>query len=375
MAALGGLQRNESSGHLDELGRKAQQLADRARQQQQQLKDLLDHPLGAGRSGRPEPSPDSLIDARQQLADDVGRLEQSLRDAERESLKGNRNAAARLRDALSSLDESDVQTRLQRSADLMRRNYNPAGDSSESDIPDALAKLGESVREASRASGQGSSPDEALSAVQRFRARLAQAQMDAAAQGSKQAGSGQSGNRIDPNALARGGASGQGQAPGQRGDGANGGVRSSGVRDAGGGAGGYVDGGWNTGNNGRAARGAAAPDTGPTPADREKNFDQGLADLQNVRRAVADDPVAKRQVDDLIRSMQQLDPRRFPGNPQVVDQLFAEVRSGVDRLELQLGHDPADDNRSVVRNAESLPVPEGYQDAVAEYYRRLSKGQ
>jgi len=94
-----------------------------------------------------------------------------------------------------------------------------------------------------------------------------------------------------------------------------------------------------------------------------------------VRRAVADDPAARRQVDDLIRSMQQLDPRRFPGNPQVVDQLFAEVRSGVDRLELQLGHDPADDSRSVVRNAESLPIPEGYQDAVAEYYRRLSKGQ
>jgi hypothetical protein len=119
----------------------------------------------------------------------------------------------------------------------------------------------------------------------------------------------------------------------------------------------------------------AAADTSPTPEDLEKNFDQGLADLQNVRRAVADDPVAKRQVDDLIRSMQHLDPRRFPGNPEVVDQLFAEVRSGVDRLELQLGHDPADDNRNVVRNAESLPVPEGYQEAVAEYYRRLSKGQ
>ncbi len=93
-----------------------------------------------------------------------------------------------------------------------------------------------------------------------------------------------------------------------------------------------------------------------------------------MRRAVGDDAVAKKQVDDLIKSMQNLDPRRFPGNPQVVDQLFAEVRSGVDRLELQLGHDPADDDHNVVRNAESLPVPEGYQDAVAEYYRRLSQG-
>jgi hypothetical protein len=372
MAALGGLQRNESAGHVDELARQAQQLADRARQQQQQLKDMMVPGSGAGRALRPPPNVESMIDARQQLADDVGRLEQSLRDAEREALKGNHEAASKLRDALNNLDESDVQTRLQRSADLLRGRYNPGGDSSESDIPDALAKLSEDVRQAGRASGDSPGSDEAFSAVQRFRARLAQ--MDGA--NGKPGGPGQSGSRIDPKALARGGSpsqqQGQGQGPGDAGNVTG---RPGGVRTAGGGAGGFVDGGWNTGNNQYGARGAAPRDTGPTPEDRERNFDQGLADLQSVRRAVADDPAAKKQVDDLIRSMQQLDPRRFPGNPEVVDQLFAEVRSGVDRLELQLGHDPADDNRSVVRNAESLPVPEGYQDAVAEYYRRLSKGQ
>ncbi len=261
-----------------------------------------------------------MIESRQQLADDVGRLEQSLRDAARETLKGNRRAAAQLRDALSNLDDANIQSRLQASADHLRMGYGPGGAASESDIPDELARLGESVGQASRAAGEAPAPDEALTAVQRFRERLAQ--MGAA-----------------------------------------------------GGAGGFIDGGWNTGSNPHAGRSVAAAATGPTPEDRERTFDQGLADLQNVRRAVADDPVAKRQVDDLIRSMQQLDPRRFPGNPQVVDRLFAQVRGDADRLELQLGRDPADDNRSVVRNAGSLPVPEGYQEAVAEYYRRLSKGQ
>ncbi|HEY6454119.1 MAG TPA: hypothetical protein VIY90_02440 [Steroidobacteraceae bacterium] len=355
MAALGGLQRNDSASQVDELGKKAAQLASRARQQQAQLQDMIAHPIGPGRSGRPQATADSMIDARQQLADDVGRLEQSLRDAEREALKGNRDAATKLRDSLSNLDEADVQTRLQRSADLMRRGYNPAADSSESDIPDALARLGEAVRQAARASGNGPATDEALSAVQRFRARLAQ--MD------------NGGQRGD--ARARG----QGENQGQGLNAGNGSLRGGEVTGAGGGTGGFIDGGWNTGNNPHGPRAVAARDTGGTPADREKNFDQGLSDLQSVRRAVADDPAAKQQVDELIRSMQRLDPRRFPGNPQVVDQLFAEVRSGVDRLELQLGHDPADDNRDVVRNAESLPVPEGYQDAVAEYYRRLSKAQ
>jgi hypothetical protein len=378
MAALGGLQRNASAGHVDELARKAQQLADRARQQQQQLKDMMSPGTGAGRAMRPMPDVDSVIDARQQLADDVGRLEQSLRDAEREALKGNHEAASKLRDALNNLDESDVQTRLQRSADLLRGRYNPGADSSESDIPDALAKLSEDVRQAGRASGDSPGSDEALSAVQRFRARLAQ--MDGA--NGRPGGQGQSGSRMDPKSLARGNSpsqqqgQGQGQGSGQGpGDAGNVTGRAGGVRTAGGGAGGFIDGGWNTGNNQYGARGAAPRDTSATPEDREKNFDQGLADLQSVRRAVGDDPAAKKQVDDLIRSMQQLDPRRFPGNPEVVDQLFAEVRSGVDRLELQLGHDPTDDSRNVVRNAESLPVPEGYQDAVAEYYRRLSKGQ
>jgi hypothetical protein len=350
MAALGGLQRNQSAGNLDALGRQAQELADRARQQQDQLRDLNNRPA-LGRSGRPVTSTDGMIDSRQKLADDVGRLEQSLRDAERETLKGNRQAAAKLRDALSGLDESNIQSRLQASADHLRMGYNPGGGSSESDIPEELARLGESVRQASHAAGEAPAPDEALTGVQRFRQRLAQ--MDRTGQhDSNQPGTGQQGAAA-----------------------ANGGVRSGGVTAAGGGAGGYIDGGWNSGNNPHSGRRATTADSGATPEDRERNFDQGLADLQNVRRAVADDPVAKRQVDDLIRSMQQLDPRRFPGNPEVVDQLFAEVRSDVDRLELQLGHDPADDNRNVVRNAESLPVPEGYQEAVAEYYRRLSKGQ
>jgi hypothetical protein len=392
MAALGGLQRNDSSNQVDELGKKAEQLASRARQQQDQLKDMIAHPIASGRPGRGQSTPDSMVDARQQLADDVGRLEQSLRDAEREALKGNRDAAGKLRDSLSNLDEADVQTRLQRSADLMRRGYNPATDSSENDIPDALARLSESVRQAARASGNGPSTDEALGAVQRFRARLAQ--MDNAGQrGAGNDGKGQSPGEGRGQGQNQGQAQGQGQGQGQgknqgqgqgQGQGlnqgrglnaGNGTVRGGEVRGAGGGAGGFIDGGWNTGNNPRSSGSAAARDTGLNPADREKNFDQGLADLQSVRRAVADDPVAKRQVDDLIRSMQQLDPRRFPVNPEGVDQLFAEVRSGVDRLELQLGHDPADDDRGVVRNAESLPVPEGYQDAVAEYYRRLSKGQ
>ncbi len=38
----------------------------------------------------------------------------------------------------------------------------------------------------------------------------------------------------------------------------------------------------------------------------------------------------------LIQEMQRLDPRRFPGNPALVEQLHAQVLNDVDKLELQL---------------------------------------
>jgi len=71
--------------------------------------------------------------------------------------------------------------------------------------------------------------------------------------------------------------------------------------------------------------------------------------------------------------MQRLDPRRFPGNPAMLDELYARVLSGVDRLELQLRHEPAESQPGQVRSDNPAPMPAGYQTAVAEYFRRLSK--
>jgi hypothetical protein len=68
--------------------------------------------------------------------------------------------------------------------------------------------------------------------------------------------------------------------------------------------------------------------------------------------------------------MQFLDPKRFPGNPAMVEQMHREVLSSIDRLELQLQRDGAS---SEARTGKSDIVPTGYQESVAEYYRRLSK--
>ena len=49
-----------------------------------------------------------------------------------------------------------------------------------------------------------------------------------------------------------------------------------------------------------------------------------------------------------------------------------QVLATVDRIELQLRRDLDGQNTGQIRSGDSLPVPSGYQGAVAEYFRRLS---
>ena len=82
------------------------------------------------------------------------------------------------------------------------------------------------------------------------------------------------------------------------------------------------------------------------------------------------DPQTAKEVAELTRQMQQLDPSRFPGNPAMVEQMHREVINSVDKLELQLQREGLS---SEARTGKPYAIPEGYQDSVAEYYRRLSK--
>jgi len=124
-----------------------------------------------------------------------------------------------------------------------------------------------------------------------------------------------------------------------------------------------------------SARNLAKPQIGPNPADTQRFIQQGMSELSQLRQESKADPAALKQIDDLEKEMQKLDPSRFPGNPAMVEELHARVLSDVDKLELQLRRDPNTAQTGQARTAASPAVPAGYEDAVAEYYRRLGKGQ
>jgi hypothetical protein len=122
-------------------------------------------------------------------------------------------------------------------------------------------------------------------------------------------------------------------------------------------------------------RSAPPPPMGANPPDAQRVIEQGMGELNQLRQIAKSDPAAEKQIQDLAQELQKLDPSRFVGNPAMVEELHAKVLNDVDKLELQLRRDPNEPQVGQVRTAMPPSVPAGYEDAVAEYYRRLGKGQ
>jgi hypothetical protein len=147
------------------------------------------------------------------------------------------------------------------------------------------------------------------------------------------------------------------------------GYYTGGQRPAGAGrAGWWID----TGNNSNLPQGSTAPDNSALPPDPERTYQQSVSNMNQLLQTFQDDPQEKRDLQNLIQEMQRLDPKRFPGNPALLDQIHNEIINDVNNLELQVQR-KLDDKSGQVRSADPMAVPAGYQDAVAEYFRRLSK--
>ncbi len=427
---LAGTQQQLASGKLDSLAREAGRLAQEERAQAERINKLAKQPdasQAADQSGSAAGSDnsdlqsmtarlherDALAQQRQQLSDDLSGLQKNMRDESREMAPNEPAAAQKLRDALTEMDDSDLDNHVQRTADWLRRGINPNSNGTEKEIAQGLAKLSQQLQQAEGAmknvkpgqqSGTQGDQSAALDQVERLRSQLegfARGQNgDNNRQGQNgqadQSGSGQPGNsNRSGSGNQQSGANPQEGQPrdwasdrqplsrsGQRG---GSGAQSGGDpanRDAGGFSGDTRNGGgangtvWNnldTGNNTPRTRGqhdAAPNDASENPADSEHFIEQRMRELNQLRQMVSDDPQAAKDVADLTRQMQRLDPSRFRGNPAMVEQMHQEILHSVDKLELQLQHDGAS---SDARTGKPDSVPAGYQDSVAEYYRRLSK--
>ncbi len=413
---LGRLQQQDANGQLGAMAQTAEQLAARQKQGADRLRQLMAQIKAATDSGKRPVYPsaqeiDKMVNERQQVSDDLGHLTQQMRGAARELAPSQPGASSRVRSALEEMDENRLGTRVQRSSDMLRSgNFS---EPLESSITEDLQKLSQQLNGAARALGsaehgsENASINRAMDDLSRLRDQLAGLGGRPGAQpGQGQPGQQPNGRQYQSGQLSRGGEGGQpGQQPGQNGQpgqqagqngqpgqqaGQNGqsgqGARAGGaqagsvgdriageVGNPAGGAGdrGAIRGGMDTGNTRITGR-AVAPQQGANPADTQREIDQGLNLLNQVRAAVTDSPEARQQVQALIEQMRNLDPSRFPGNPALVEQMRQQLLSNVDALELQLRQQLDEKQGGTIRNVDPTKIPANYRDSVAEYYRKLS---
>jgi len=360
---LQGMRQQGVSGRLDSLAREAERLASEQRDQATRMRTAgggFDHQGGAKPSSQQQSDAKlqeqaKLAGDRQRLADNLSRLKMEMQRAMRELASSEPSAAAKLREALGDLERSELQSRLQKSADSIRAGVDPNSNSpslgrisNDPAITAGLERLSEQVRRAQQAVTGQQNSEEALDRVERLRSQL--------------------------ETLARNLAQGSSR-PGQQ---APGGERSQG---------GSVNDGFHSGPPGGPRAWQGGVDAGgyieppgverqPSPdsaASIERALREAMRELKGLRQELRGEPVPLADVQDLIRELERLGPGRFPGNPALLEQLRTQVLTSVDKLELQLRHELDDKEPGQIRSGDSLQVPSGYKDAVAEYFRRLSQ--
>jgi len=425
---LAGTQQQLASGKMDSLAREAEQLRQEERTQAAKIGKLATEPdapsladLNAMLARRRELT--QLAQDRQQLSDRLSNLQKSLRETAGQMAANQPGVAEGLRNALTEMDNSDLDNRVQRSADWLRRGIDPTANGTEDEIAQGLAKLSQQVQQAQkgvgqakkgqqRGTGSGTEPDQAalVDQVERLRSEielLARSGGGRSGRNREQAGqNAQAGGNEQGRQSGQGAADGKTGSVGQTGQigqqgglelgrpgrnsqaqsgsadtraGASRGEQAQGSLsgDARTGGGRSIDGTvWNninTGNNqyGRP-RQQSAPDASGNPADTENDYRLGLHELNQLRQMAATDPQTAKDVAELTRQMERLDPSRFPGNPTMVEQMHREILASLDRIELRFERDGLS---SQARTGKPDTVPTGYQESVADYYRHLSKNR
>jgi hypothetical protein len=99
-----------------------------------------------------------------------------------------------------------------------------------------------------------------------------------------------------------------------------------------------------------------------------------IGQLRTLEQQVRNDPSLQREVEELTRALQNLDPQTL-ANPLIAERINSQVLQEVEQVELQLRRKVEDGQSTSVRNQAAEAVPAGYAGAVAEYFRKLSKSK
>lgn len=391
---LGQLRRQQAGDRMESLSRRAAELAERQRRYEEQVRKAFPQPQpGTQQPGQPAVSPaesERLAREKESMARDYQRLEQEMREAARAMDGAQRGAASRLREALGEAQQNEVGLRMRLGAEWMRRGLGPYLGPRERVVTEALERLSEQVEQARQLAGRESGGGEQRERIERALGQIEnlREQLERQARGGRESGQGQPREGGRENGQQQGQAGqqqGQGAQPGrdwqkgqsqqarggdgQRQDGADpmGPVGGDRRRQTGG------DTSFWRGDYGALNDGTLQPDWNRNAEARRGAWAEAMRQLRQLREEGAVSDETQEELERLLRRMQQLDPARF-GSPLLSARIEKELLPQLEQVELRLRKELSAQS-SAPRAAPAAKAPPGYAEAVAEYFRRLSRGR
>jgi hypothetical protein len=103
----------------------------------------------------------------------------------------------------------------------------------------------------------------------------------------------------------------------------------------------------------------------------EQGYRQSLNDLNSLREFIRNNPDFS---GDYLQLMHSMNPA-YQNDNELSQRISREVLPSMERLELELRRKLDEKNADQVRSAGSETIPQGYSDAVADYFRKLGKSK
>ena len=109
------------------------------------------------------------------------------------------------------------------------------------------------------------------------------------------------------------------------------------------------------------------------PQQFQNTYQETLRSLQQLQAQSGSDPNMARDLQNMIREMQRLNPYTYANDPLLAERINQALLGNVQQIEMELRRKVEEANGTgSVRSPGNEKVPAGYADKVAEYYRKLS---
>ena len=98
------------------------------------------------------------------------------------------------------------------------------------------------------------------------------------------------------------------------------------------------------------------------PARAETAYRETMRDLGRLRESVGQNPEIARDVQDVMREMQRIDPKRFGDDPTLAERINTGLVGRLEQIELQLRRKVEEQQGGNVRSGASEPAPAGLRE-------------